>query len=57
MSNFEKGDRVMATKNIGWSIYKGDEGVVVETGPFNHIVVKFKGTVKKEVNKDDIAKC
>lgn len=57
MSDFEKGDRVMATKDIGFTIRKGDEGVVVETGWFDYIVVKFEGKDKKQVGKDEIAKC
>lgn len=57
MSDFEKGDRVMATKDIGFTINKGDEGVVVETGWFDYIVVKFEGKDEKQVSKDEIAKC
>lgn len=59
MAKFERGDRVMATKDIGGlfsrNVDKGDEGVITETHWGSGLTVNFDGHEVK-CDEDDVAR-
>ncbi|EEB36213.1 hypothetical protein ANHYDRO_00865 [Anaerococcus hydrogenalis DSM 7454] len=41
MAEFEKGDKVMLTEDLNWSISKGEVGIVIDWDFFDFTKVKF----------------
>lgn len=60
MGNLRKGDRVMATREIGGvlrpGVRKGTRGVVVTAGWLGPTRVNFEGAGEIEVRDDEIAR-
>ncbi len=52
----EKGDRVMALRNPGGGVYKGDVGVVTRAGGIlsGYNDVSFNGTVRSGLGDNDV---
>lgn len=57
MDTFSKGDRVMATKNLGRGVNKGAVGVVIAVKSWtSNFVVSFGGTEIAVFSVADVAK-
>ena len=41
MAEFEKGDKVMLTEDLNWSISKGEVGIVIDWDFFDFTKVRF----------------